>query len=89
MHVIDICSLFIVYSLYSSFSAFHNCHVIRVIICCHIESLENHSFNTNISTTVHPLCGDHSISISICGVWEVRARVLVSRRELRIYIHLD
>ena len=48
MHIINICSLFIVYTLYSSFLAFHNCHVIRVIICCHIESLENHSFNTNI-----------------------------------------
>ena len=89
----DACNRYMqfVYSLYTSFSAFHNCHVIRVIICCHIESLENHSFNTNISTAVHPLCDDHSISISIniCGVWEIKTRILVSRRELRIYIHLD
>ena len=48
----------------------------------------NNSKN-NVVTIVHPWCDGHSRSISACRVWEVRAGVQVSRRELHTYIHLD
>ena len=35
------------------------------------------------------MCNGHSTSISVCGVWEARVGVLVSRRELHTHIHLD
>ena len=34
-------------------------------------------------TTAHPWCGGHSISINVCGVWEVRAGVYI-----HVYIHV-
>ena len=36
-----------------------------------------------------PWYDGHSISISACGVWGVKAEVQVSRRKLRIHIYLD
>ena len=39
--------------------------------------------------TIHPQCGGHSTSINTYGVWGVRARVQVSRREFHTYIHLN
>ena len=35
--------------------------------------------------TAYPWCDGHSTSISACGVWEARARVQVSRRELHTH----
>ena len=42
-----------------------------------------------IYTTAYPRCDGHSISISACGVWGVRARVQISRKEFHTHIHLD
>jgi len=41
------------------------------------------------SITALPWCDGHSTSISVCGVWGVRARVQVSRRKLHTHIHLN
>ena len=41
------------------------------------------------TATAHPWCDGHCISISACGVWEVRAGVQVFKREFHIHIHLD
>ena len=43
--------------------------------------------NTNIQhyaffTTTHSWCDDHFTNISICGVWEVRVRIQIFKREL-------
>ena len=37
----------------------------------------------------HFWCDGHSSSISICGVWGVKAEIQVTRRRLYTYIHLD
>ena len=57
---------------------------------CSIMSCNNaHLSKKKINTTTHLWYGDHSISISVCGVWEVRAGVQIFRRKLHTYIHLD
>ena len=43
----------------------------------------------SLNTTAHPWCGGHSTSISACGIWGVRAKVQISRREFHTHIHLD
>ena len=40
-------------------------------------------------STPHPWCGDHSININACGVWEERVGVQVSKREFHTHIHLN
>ena len=67
------------------FLSFTRIHFSLLILLSFIQVL----YVSNLFTTAHPQCGGHSISISTCGVWEVRARVQVSRRELHTHIHLD
>ena len=49
--------------------------------------------NTNIQhyaffTTAHFWCDDHFTNISICGVWEVRVRIQIFKRELHTTLFL-
>ena len=43
----------------------------------------------NLGIIAHPWCGDHSTSINACGVWGVRTRVQVSKREFHTHVHLN
>ena len=44
---------------------------------------------TSIFTTTYSWCDGHSISISACRVWRVKAEVQVFKREIYTHIHLD
>ena len=46
----------------------------------------NLSYNV---TTMQLWCSGHSTSISAYGVWEAKAGVQISRKELHTHIHLD
>ena len=41
-----------------------------------------------LHTIVHPWCGGHFTSISVCTVWGVRVGVQIFRRELHTHIYL-
>ena len=58
---------------------------------CHLNCNSKGHNNTYsvIHSTAHLLCDDHSTSISVCGVWGVRARVQVYKGEFHAHIHLD
>ena len=45
--------------------------------------------HTHMLTTAYSWCDGYSTSINDCGVWEVRAEVQVSKRELQRHIHID
>ena len=60
--------------------------------CYYIEGFTNATNNTYIQgwiTIAHPWYGGHSTSINVCGVWGVKVRVQISRREFHKHIHLD
>ena len=39
--------------------------------------------------TAYSWCDSHSISISACRIWGIKAGVQVPRREFHTYIHVD
>ena len=59
-----------------------------IIILGSVKSLSN-MFSKIKPSTAYLWCSGHSISIIACGVWGVRVRVQVSRRDRHTHIHLD